>query len=423
MRILFVVHQFMPEFAAGTERVTLNLAQSAQRDGHHADVLTCSMRDEVPWEEAGEWRCARVDGVQVFGLRGAGVTPLQQLGLETDVGRRHVVERFLKGREPYDVVHFTHPMRMLEVVEAVRDRGLPYVLTLTDFYLMCWQNNLVRLSGELCSGPAGGAACVRHCSTLRLNDRMLLERWERMGQILADADAIVACSPYVAQSFQAEYPDLPIRIIPHGINLLDFAPARPSAGDAIVFGYVGTLSAMKGVDVLVEAFAKTDLPQARLKLVGPTFDDDLARTLEQFASADERISIHPAIPAAEVPAMLATFDILCLPSRVPETFSLAVHEAFAANLPCIVSDLGHPAQVIREHGCGMVAPSGDVTAWAEALHAAARGEHVLAEWQAQIPLPFRVEEEGFLYSQIYTGLVRSPETARRQHHVEALTHA
>ena len=30
MRILYLVHQFFPEFGSGTERVTLNLARMAQ---------------------------------------------------------------------------------------------------------------------------------------------------------------------------------------------------------------------------------------------------------------------------------------------------------------------------------------------------------------------------------------------------------
>ena len=41
MRILYVVHQFYPEFGSGTERVTLNLARMAQRAGHHVQVLGC----------------------------------------------------------------------------------------------------------------------------------------------------------------------------------------------------------------------------------------------------------------------------------------------------------------------------------------------------------------------------------------------
>jgi glycosyltransferase involved in cell wall biosynthesis len=291
---------------------------------------------------------------------------------------------------------------MLEVIDEIRERQIPYVMTLTDFFLACWRINLVRASGELCQGPSGGATCIRHCSTFELDEARLLSRLDRTSRILESASAVIACSEFVASVFRAEYPHVPLRVVPHGIDLLRFTPpVRREPASGVTFGYVGGLSEIKGVHVLAEAFARALPANASLKLVGPSHDEDFRLRLRGLAHACPAISIHPPVPASEVPGLLATFDVLCLPSLVPETFSLALHEGFAAGLPALVSDLGHPAQVIREHRCGEAIAAANVEAWAEAVVRVATSRSTLHMWRRHIPLPLRVEEEGFYYAQLY----------------------
>jgi glycosyltransferase involved in cell wall biosynthesis len=402
MHILFVVHQFLPEFAAGTERATLGLAKSAQRDGHRVDILTCSLFPDATWSEdpATGLRLTSVEGLRVYGLPWFEARPLEDFGFERHASPN--LDRLL-DRTSYDLVHVTHGMRMLGALDTIRERHIPYVITLTDFFLTCWRINLVRPSGSLCSGPAAGAACTRHCSTLELDEGRLLARRDRVTRILEAACAVIACSEFVADVFRAEYPDLPIRVIEHGIDLLKFDPPVPRPpGDTVTFGYVGNLSEAKGVHVLAEAFARAAPARARLRLVGPTYDDALMQRLQKCSTECPTISVEPAVLAHEIPALLRSFDVLCLPSMVPETFSLAIQEGFAAGLPVIVSDLGHPGWVVREHRCGEAVPAGDVQAWVDAIGRVA----VQPLWKRNIPLPKRVEEEGFLYSQIYRAVSR-----------------
>jgi glycosyltransferase involved in cell wall biosynthesis len=237
-----------------------------------------------------------------------------------------------------------------------------------------------------------------------MNDRILLERRDRMTEVLNGAAAVVACSDYVAGIFRAEYPHITIRVLPHGIDLLRFAPLpKAELNSEIVFGYIGTLSEMKGVHVLVEAFARASPGRARLQLVGPS-DDDFVKRLQEVSPGQTAITIHPAIVARDVPAMLGSFDLLCLPSQVPETYSLAVHEGFAAGLPALVSDLGYPALVVKQHECGSAVAPRDTDAWARAIAQVAEDPSLLVEWRQRIPLPTRVEEEGFNYSRIYRAL-------------------
>ena len=101
MRILFVVHQFMPEFRAGTEQVTLNLAKSAQRGGHHVDVVTCSLREPSLWlrVDKGGVRFSTIEGIPVYGLSGHQMGGLAQLGIDDDKEMVAAFARFLGGRD------------------------------------------------------------------------------------------------------------------------------------------------------------------------------------------------------------------------------------------------------------------------------------------------------------------------------------
>ena len=239
-----------------------------------------------------------------------------------------------------------------------------------------------------------------------MQDHQLLERQARTRARLAGARALEACSDYVAAVFNREHPDLSIGVAPHGIELARFTPSPPRRPDEeLVFGYVGTISESKGIHVLAEAFADALTPGARLELVGPCFDDDLRARLQASTARAPNISLRGPVAADAVPELMARFDVLCLPSLWPETFSLAIHEGFAAGLPCLVSDLGWPGHLVRREGCGQALAAGDVAAWRLAITKLALDRSPLATWRGRTPHPQSVEQEGRLYDTLYRRLV------------------
>ncbi len=409
MRVLFIIHQFLPEFAAGTESVTMNLARRAQAGGHYVEILTRSTRHAALWDstDAAGLRHAMVQGVRVNAIADKTADPLAQYGFGRDPAVAQATRAFLDARPTYDVVHITHALRMIEAAEVVRERGLPYVITLTDFFLDCYRVDLMRPSGDLCDGAEGGRNCIAFCP-LGLKDAEMLDRQVRTGELLEGAAAVNACSEYVAALFRREHPRLSIRVVNHGIDLLRFGPGTPREAEAeIVFGYIGTISESKGVHVLAEAFAKAAPANARLELIGPCFEEAFLATLHQSLDLTPNMTLREPIPASAVPGRLARFNVLCLPSLSPETFSLAIYEGFAAGLPCLVSDLGWPGHLVGRDGCGQAIPPGDVSAWSAAITDIARDPGRLEAWRERLPLPRRVEEEGFIYDQLYKQAVLS----------------
>jgi glycosyltransferase involved in cell wall biosynthesis len=167
------------------------------------------------------------------------------------------------------------------------------------------------------------------------------------------------------------------------------------------FGFLGSLAAVKGVTVLLEAFARAGLSNCSLEIVGPDHSDDETRQKIKSLAAQTNATISGPVSAHGVFGALSRFDVLCLPSQVPETFSLVLHQAFAIGVPALVSDLGAPAEIVKKHRCGWTTPHADVDGWSQALRRIAFDRAMVDEAKLHVPLPMRIEEEGFFYEHFY----------------------
>jgi glycosyltransferase involved in cell wall biosynthesis len=401
MKLLYIVHQFMPEYTTGTELVAFRLAKAAQRSGHAVTVLTCSTESALLWRGATPegLRWTSVSGVPVYALPAALVSDPYGFAPGVDVKAKDIFSKFIENGE-FELVHIMHLLRMLDAVSIIKEIGIPYIVTLTDFFTICYRINHIRASGVICEGSSGGEACQAACTIANVN---IAERQWRLRQILASASERIACSEFVKEQFELECPNLAFRVIPHGIDILKFSPRDfKDDTDEIVFGFLGTLSEAKGIDILVSAFLDANVVNGKLILVGPVHGShDVESRIISASKINGRITLKGAVSAEEVPSVLSGFDVLCVPSQVPETFSLVLHEAFAAGLPAIVSDLGHVAEVVRANGCGLVAPASSIPAWSDAIKSVAADRNQLRLWKTKIPFPLRIEEEAFFYDQIY----------------------
>ena len=166
MHILFVLHQFFPEFSGGTERACLNLARMAQRAGHRVHVLACRL-DDLP---ARARTLGALPGALELVIEGVPVTlldrrtiPVHDTSLEAAPSLVGPLQSWLKSHK-FDLVHVMHGMRMGATLMAVQRERLPLVLSLTDYFVPCFRVNFIDSLGKLCEGPDGGRACSTRCS-------------------------------------------------------------------------------------------------------------------------------------------------------------------------------------------------------------------------------------------------------------------
>ena len=152
-------------------------------------------------------------------------------------------------------------------------------------------------------------------------------------------------------------------------------------GEKLVLG-IGYADMRKGFDLFLQLWRvlRWRGPRARVHFcwLGDMDPGMRGWLAEEIAAAEASGSFHLPGRRDDVPAFLNAADALVLTSR-EDPFPSVVLEALAAGLPAFAFDrTGGIPDLLRQHGVGAVVPYGDVTAMAEALVPALRGEDAAA---------------------------------------------
>jgi len=407
MAILYIIHQFYPEFYSGTERFLLNLSSSVQKDGHRVKVVTYKFAEgDEKHNQDGKLTVREYvyKGLPILAVK-HNILPFNvHSSLEDPEIYRFALEFMQKGTR-YDLVHIAHPMRLASFARAALQLGIPYVITLTDFWMICPKVILQTSSGALCAGPEGGDACSRLCP--ELPSEFVRARLAMAKEILFGAKAVVSPSRFLANLVNKEFPELSISIIPHGMdfNYLTSNRKAYSIGDKMVFGYCGSLVPHKGVHLLLKAFRDLNAASAELQLYGSCFHEtDYFELLHKIADQDQRIHFCGTYKAADMGHLLQGIDVVVVPSVCYESYSLVLHEASACNVPVIASNIGGMAEKIKDSVNGFTFRAGDDADLNSKLRQIVENPEILNQIkqelkQCTVPL---LEEEAYLYERLYS---------------------
>jgi glycosyltransferase involved in cell wall biosynthesis len=193
------------------------------------------------------------------------------------------------------------------------------------------------------------------------------ERW-RLDEKIARA-RFVACISHFCRSQLMLFSDRrhwgKLRIVHCGIEPERYGTApRAGYGQRVLF--IGRLDAVKGVPVLLEAFAvlRASVPGARLTLVGD--GPDRAGLEAVAAGLGDAVRFTGYLTQEAVAAELAVHDVLVLPSFA-EGVPVVLMEAMASRLPVIATRVGGVAELVEDGVSGFLVPPGDPESLAERL--------------------------------------------------------
>jgi glycosyltransferase involved in cell wall biosynthesis len=152
--------------------------------------------------------------------------------------------------------------------------------------------------------------------------------------------------------------------VPH-----DLSP-DPMQGE-VTFLMFGEIKPYKGVDLLIEAFARIPAPlraAARLHVVGrPRMDVEPLRELAEARGIAAHFVLEPRfVPFEEIPSLFGPGTVATFPYREIEA-SAVLPYAIAQGRPVVASRIGSFAEVLRDGEHGRLVPPGDVDALAGAL--------------------------------------------------------
>lgn len=182
------------------------------------------------------------------------------------------------------------------------------------------------------------------------------------------ADSIFVATEHIRETFLAAgVPEERLRVFPLTPDAR-YQPGERVASSRFEILYIGSLSVSKGVPVLVDAVRRLDAPELRLVLLGGWASRGMRRFLTAATAADPRIVVKLGDPLEQ----LRSADLYVHPSY-DDGFGYSPAEALAAGVPAIVTEDTGMKELIAP-GRGLVVPTGDEEALAEALAAAYRRE-------------------------------------------------
>ncbi|MBI1173627.1 glycosyltransferase [bacterium] len=194
-------------------------------------------------------------------------------------------------------------------------------------------------------------------------------RW-RLDVKIARA-AFVACISHYCRSqamlFSNEAQWGKLKIIHCGVTPAAYGTrARPAFSGHVAF--VGRLAPVKGVPLLLEAFAtlRARHPEARLTVAG---DGEARSRLEARAKAlglEGAVHFAGYLDEPAVARLLDEADMLVLPSFA-EGLPVVLMEALASRIPVIATQVAGVPELVQDGISGFIVPPGDVEALTERL--------------------------------------------------------
>ena len=269
-----------------------------------------------------------------------------------------------------DVAHVHHVFELLttSVLDALRRRGVPTVMTLHDYKPVCPN---YRLFTE--GGPCTRCLSGRYVEVVR---HRCLEgaRWRSVAAA-ADAYAARARGLYDRVNlFLAPSRFLRDRVVEGGLcadrvrvlpnPVVAATEPRGVPADPPFVLYAGRLVAEKGLDTLLDAAGR--LPAGvRVRVAG---SGRLEGQVRARVAADELpVDVLGPLPSGDVAAVLRAAAVAVLPAVWWENCPMAVLEAAAQGVPVVASAVGGIPELVEDGGTGLLIPPGDADALSGAL--------------------------------------------------------
>jgi glycosyltransferase involved in cell wall biosynthesis len=417
MRILQVVHQFPPAVTGGATNYTLELSLELAKS-HEVHLFYTRKDLGLAQYTASEGTYRRLPFTEMIhnGLFDSFVRTYRDPTVD------EIQTRVLDRLAP-DVVHIHHLLFLsAELVRIAKDRGIPVVFTLHDFWLMCPRqirmkpdlSNCFEVRENVCNrciqspdmtssrldrlrhavleklGSALGAGAIESVrrtnalarawlphsispiarsilarnSTARAPGQAstanpIAERNDYLKEICDDVDLFVSPSRFLREQFlQFGIPDERILWSPHGHDASWFAE-RAEGGSRLRFGYVGVLAQHKGCATLIDAFNRLAPDDADLNIFGDaTVNLEIVHALKRRAS-NPSISFRGSFDRDDLDRVFREIDVLVMPSLCFENAPLTICEAFISRIPVIASRLGGMAELVEDGENGLLFDPGD----------------------------------------------------------------
>lgn len=395
MKIVYLTHQYFPYFYTGTELLTDNLSRYLRKLGLSTEVWAYNL------ESKNETSIKKTNylGIPVTFFSHHNQDSKRDISMfRSNSGKSNFIKEVIKKEKP-DLIHVTHSSRMGDVVDIASQLGIPYVVTITDYWLICPTATLIKPNGDLCQGTIADPDCLKYC--YKNDKKELTIRWKTVKGFLANASQVVYAADIVKGMFEKNGIDTKGWMkVKHGYNI---SGKRERIKDKFYrFAFTGTLQRSKGGHLAIEAFKKISDQSARLSIYGDTkHDTEYSDYCLNLAKEDKRIWFKGRYDHTKLTKEFADIDCIIVPSNWFEPFPFTLISAVSYGFEVIGSQIGGIPEIIGENNQDSLFESGNIADLQEKMVKKIEKGKISP---SKVFYDQNIEGEGYKYSQIYNSL-------------------
>lgn len=307
-------------------------ARALARMGCQVSVAAPDVRLRLHGKKSGISVCHQ-EGITEYRYLKRNMTPFWEEGIAKQqiAMIRKIYRQVCKDSGKPDVIHLESARCAYAAVALANAENIP--LTYTEHY-----------SGILNSLPGS-----------------FLDR--SMGLAVDAADHVFLISS--AMKRRLAPPEEKCTFLPNAVDFNDFSLSTPST--PFVFGALGGLSAIKGYDILLRAFAKVHdkFPDCLLEIGGDGPEKEPLLSLRRELGLEKWVHLPGRIPT-EQRSVFYSGKSAFICSSLTETFSIVTIEAFASGLPVVATKCGGPEDLVNDTN-GYLVEKGDPDALAAGM--------------------------------------------------------
>lgn len=355
LNILFVTESYPPNSYGGGE---ISCALLAQALGERKEADVTVLTSEVE----GEKELEKKNGIKIIRRLKTGK---DRSSLKSNLKRKtffkkSVKEELDKISQDYDLIHFFN----ITSITDIRTEK-PTFATINSYINFCPKGNLFYKEESVCEGCSftkfiGCITNSKYVGNQKLGGPLkynpifwtsLYLDYKKRNKILKYVDHFFSLSEFINQQLVKSNVD------PADITKVVNIPKIEKSSrqidlpdDGPIVTYIGTLTKIKGVDLLIRAFEKVET-EAKLIIVG---DGPERKKLEEMAGSNSNIIFLGEVEHEDISSIYERSDIVVVPSVWPEPLSRVLLEAAHFGKPILATDVGGSPEVIEDGYNGLL---------------------------------------------------------------------
>lgn len=276
------------------------------------------------------------------------------------------VSRMIKEQRP-EIAYFLNFNNHISpsAISACVDHGVPVVMRMSDFNLVCSSNMYYR-DGHPCTDCKRGLhhAVIHRCvhgSVTKSLASVLAISFHRMWRIYGRVSAFVCPSAFMKRELEE------LGIPPSKIHQINTYAVPQQKGDPNLeepyLLYIGRLASYKGIDTAIRAFAclKEKYPKVNFYVLGDENDDDARRVrkvIQECGAANVRLLPFER-DKKQVLERIRRALFMVVPSEFFENLPNTILESFSCGRPVIATRFGCMPDIVKEGEYGLLYDLGD----------------------------------------------------------------